>query len=99
MYIRTEFFPNSEVLLMMNLTYRLERSMMSRGIIQLKPSTKKHVHRNLETEFGESLHFVSDEKGKLLVYPRSLSLDDLARQAHNMTKNLQETRAANSGAV
>ncbi|KAG0728084.1 hypothetical protein GWK47_033224 [Chionoecetes opilio] len=81
---------------MINLTSRLERSMMSRGIIQLKPATKKHVRRKIETEFGESLRFVPDEKGKLLIYPRSLSMDDLARQAHKMTKDLQEARAANS---
>ncbi|KAG0716309.1 hypothetical protein GWK47_009996 [Chionoecetes opilio] len=96
LYIRTELFPNPEVLPMINLTSRLERSMMSRGIIQLKPATKKHVRRKIETEFGESLRFVPDEKGKLLIYPRSLSMDDLARQAHKMTKDLQEARAANS---
>ncbi|KAG0715097.1 hypothetical protein GWK47_012734 [Chionoecetes opilio] len=62
LYIRTELFPNPEVLPMINLTSRLERSMMSRGIIQLKPATKKHVRRKIETEFGESLRFVPDEK-------------------------------------
>ena len=70
LYIRTKFFLNPEVLSMTNLISRLERSMMSKGTIKLKPTTKKHVNRKLETEFGESLQFISDEKGKLLVYPR-----------------------------
>ena len=84
---------------MTNLTSRLQRFMMSHGIIKLKPSTKKHVCRKLETEFRESLQFVSDEKGKLLVYPRILSTNNLAQQAHTMAKDLQEVRAANSGDV
>jgi hypothetical protein len=37
-------------------------------------STKKHVRQNLEKDIGESMHFVSDEKGNLLVYPSSLSM-------------------------
>lgn len=99
LYIRTEFFSKPEVLPMINLTSRLERSMMSHGIIKLKPSTKKHVRRKLEAEFGESLRFVSDEKGKVIVYPCSLSMDDLALQTHKLTKDLRESRAANSGDV
>lgn len=99
LYIRNELLPNPVVLPMTDLTARLERSMHSHGISQIRPSTKKHVRRKLETEMGGSLCFVSDEKGKLLIYPDSLSLDDLAKQVHSLKKDLQEARAANSGDV
>ncbi|KAK3885065.1 hypothetical protein Pcinc_010719 [Petrolisthes cinctipes] len=46
----------------------------------VKDSTKKHVRRNLETEIGESLQFVHDAKGKVLVYPDNLSRDELVKQ-------------------
>ena len=59
--------------------------MKSHGITQLKPTTKKHVRRKLENELEGSLHVVSNEKGKLLLYPDSLSMDDLAKQVHSMT--------------
>lgn len=59
LYIRNELLPEPEILLMTDLTSRLERSMNSLGITQIKPSTKKHVRRKLENELSRSLHFVS----------------------------------------
>ena len=54
---------------------------------------------SLKLSLGNHCSLSQIKKGKLLVYPRSLSMDDLARQAHTMAKDLQEVRAANSGDV
>ena len=62
LYMRNDFLANKEVLYLTDLTSRLEKSMKSHGIAQLKLTTKKHVRRKLENELGGSLHFVSDEK-------------------------------------
>lgn len=47
------------------------------SINDVRPHTKNHIHRKLEIGFKESLHFVSDDKGKLLVYPYNPSLDQV----------------------
>ena len=70
-YIRTEMIPNLEVVPMTFLLSHLEATMRSLGIDSLLPSTKKHLRRRLETEFGESLHIITKTNGKLLVFPDS----------------------------
>ena len=92
LYIRNELLSNPEVMAMTDLTSRLEKSMNSFGIIQINHSAKKHVRRKLESEFGGSLHFISNDKGKLLLYPDSRSMDDLAIQAYSMKQELQEAK-------
>lgn len=99
LYIRNELLPNPEVLALTDLTSRLERSMNLLGFTQIKPSTKKHVCHKLESELEGSLHFVPNDKGKLLLYPDSLSVDNLAKQAHRMKQDLQDTMTVISGDV
>uniref|UniRef100_UPI00358E7DDF uncharacterized protein n=1 Tax=Myxine glutinosa TaxID=7769 RepID=UPI00358E7DDF len=70
--------------------------MNSHGITKIKPSTKKHVRRKLESELEGSLHFVSNEKGRVLLYPDSLSMDDLVKEAHNMKQDLREAQSIKS---
>ena len=45
--------------------------MLSGGIELLRDSTRKHIHRTLKYELGDSVH---DNKGKL---PNSVSLQDV----------------------
>ncbi|XP_050710239.1 uncharacterized protein LOC126995010, partial [Eriocheir sinensis] len=97
LYIRNELFPSPEVLPMTDLASRFERSMIGRGISEIKPSTKKHLRRKLEREMGESLHFVPLETGKVLVYPDTMSRDRLVKQVYNMKKGLEDARVLNSG--
>ncbi|KAK3713975.1 hypothetical protein QZH41_005644 [Actinostola sp. cb2023] len=49
---------------------------------EVKESTRKHVRRRLEAEFGEGLHFVAVEEGKrkMLVIPDNLTVVQLARE-------------------
>ena len=99
MYIRNNFLANQEIVPMTYFTSRLENSMISLGINQIRLSTKKHVRRKLEREFDKSLHFISDEKGRVLIYPDSLSMENLVKQVYTMGKDLQDARDANSGDV
>lgn len=98
-YIRNELFPNPEVIPMTNLASRLQSSMKSLGVSQIKDSTKKHLRRRMETELGGSIHICSDENGKLLLYPDSLSMTELAKTVFSLKNELQHTRSLNSDDV
>lgn len=74
-YVRDTLFAEPAVVRMTELTGMLVSYLQTCGINDVKPHTKKHIRRKLECEFKESLHFVSDDKGKVLVYPDNLSLD------------------------
>ena len=88
-YIRHELIPNPKVLPMTDLTSRLQSYMTAYGIDQVRESTKKHLRRKLESELGGCLHVISNEKGKLLIYPDSLAINDLVRETHSLRKELE----------
>jgi hypothetical protein len=73
-----------EVLLMSELLERFGKMMALRGVSQLTNSTKKNFRRFLESSFGEQLQVIADDKGRLLVVPRSLGVQDLAAMIHNL---------------
>ena len=52
-------------------------------------STRKHLRRKLETEFGETLNIISDEKGKLIVIPDNLKACDLAKEMLELKQQLE----------
>ena len=58
------------------------------GLDEVKPSTKKHIHRKIKGEFGESIHVIPDEKGKLLVYPDNLSTSQLVKENQRLKEEL-----------
>ena len=76
-YVRDTLFPEPTVLRMTELTVKLVSYLQTYGINDVKTHTKKHLRWKLECEFKESLHFVHDDKGKLLVYPDNLSFDQV----------------------
>ena len=51
--------------------------MLSGGIELLRDSTRKHIHRTLKYELGGSVQIFPDNKGKLLMVPDSVSLQDV----------------------
>ena len=93
LYIRNELFPNPEVLSMTNLSSRLQSSMQSLGVSLIKDSTKTHFRRRMETELGGSIHIIPDANGKLLLYPDSLSMTELAKTAFSLKNELQHARS------
>lgn len=99
LYIRNELIPKPEILCMTDLTSRLVSSMNSFGIKDVTDSTKKHLRRKLETEFSDSIHIISDDKGKLLLYPDSLSMCELVKTTTVLKKELEHARSVNTGDV
>jgi len=98
-YIRNELFPNPEVLPLRDLTSKLVTCMNSCGISQVKDSTKKHLRRKLEAEFAGALHIFPDSKGKVLLYPDSLSMSELAKVTYALKVELHNVTFANTGDV
>ncbi|KAK5921266.1 hypothetical protein CgunFtcFv8_024983 [Champsocephalus gunnari] len=78
-FIREELFLNPAVVPLIDFTARLVSRMNGLGITKVKSSTKKHMRRLLESEFGEALHIIQNDKGKVLLYPDNLSLSKLAK--------------------
>ena len=77
---------------MTDLTVKLVSYIQTCGINDVKPHTKKHLRRKLECEFKESLHFVHDDKGKLLVYPDNLSFDQVVVAMVKAEEQLREIK-------
>lgn len=59
----------------------------------------KHIRGKLESEFTGSLHFIANEKGKVLVYPDSLSLGLLVTQFHQVEQDVSAERASTDSSV
>ena len=94
-YIRNDLFSNSEVILVTELTSRLVLSMDYLGFSQVKDSTKKHLRRKLGTELAGSIHILSDDKGRLLLYCLTMSV--LAKATYSLKMELQHARAMKAG--
>ena len=80
LYIRSELIPKALIANMTELTAKLIMLMKSFGINEVKESVKKHIRRKLENEFGDTLHFIQNDKGKLIVYPDNISKHDLVKE-------------------
>jgi len=52
--------------------------MLRSGIKELNDSTRKHIRRYLESELGNSMQFLPDDKGKLLGVHGNVTLSDVA---------------------
>ena len=57
--------------------------MLESGVIEIKPSTITHL-RKLSVEFGDSLHLIQNESNKVIVYPDSLTRDQLVLSNHRL---------------
>ncbi|KAG0718431.1 hypothetical protein GWK47_052437 [Chionoecetes opilio] len=88
-YIRMELFGTPKVLMMTDVTSRLVPSMKSFGVDQVPNSTKKHLRQRIEKEFGGFLYNIQDHNGKLLIYPDSLTVQELVRENKSLKKQLK----------
>lgn len=92
LYMRDTLFAEPTVLRMTEVNGKLVSQLQAFGINDVRPHTKKHTRRKLECEFKESLHFVSGDKGKLLVYPDNLCLDQVEVAMMKAEEQLQEVK-------
>lgn len=91
-YIREEVLTSPDVITLSNLTSRLTLTMKYKGATDIKPSTRTHIRRKLEREFGSSIHIFPDDKGKLLLVPDNLSVFELAKMYHATKQELERWR-------
>ncbi len=88
--------PFSDIVPLTTLTTKLVTIMESKGVLDIKDSTKKHVRRRLENEFGDSLLLFPDSKGKILVMPSGVNLTDLARSYYEVMQEVNRCRLQTS---
>ncbi|XP_078353848.1 uncharacterized protein LOC144638526 [Oculina patagonica] len=94
--IREELFSNPRVLPMVDLTGQLVLYMKAHGVEDVQASTKKHIRRKLEGEFGESLLIFPDDNGKLLIIPDNLKITTLAAEQMRMKGELKSMKEGKS---
>ena len=95
-YIRNDIISEHEVVTLNSLTKKLEEIMLSKGLSTMKDSTRTDIRRKLETEFGNSLHIISNEKRKLLVLPDNVSRYEFAERYYEAKQELQKWREQSS---
>lgn len=92
-FIRSSIIPNKQIVTLVTLTDKLQSIMISKGIAELKDSTRKHVKRNLLKHLGSSLKIYSDNTGKLLVVPNSVTLETVVKENHSLKDELKRWRS------
>ncbi|KAK3747382.1 hypothetical protein QZH41_002637 [Actinostola sp. cb2023] len=92
-FIRTDVLDLQVVITMIELTKTLESFLQTRGVEKLGESTKKHIRRKLESEFGSTLEIFPDEKGKLLVMPANLNAKETVKKLINVEKELKSVKS------
>ena len=90
-HVRNTLFSAPEVIKLTSLTEMLVNLMSMLGYIddEVLPQTKKQIRRRLESEFGESLHFVKTAEGKVLIYPDNLTMESLAKENNELKNQLE----------
>ena len=89
-YIRTDIVPSKKIVPVTSLTMKLESFMLSGVIELLRDSTRKHIHRTLKYELGDSVQIFADNKGKLLMV---LSLQDVVLENQGLRRELEIWKA------
>lgn len=94
-HVRDTLFTDPQVCRLTHLTDNLVQFMKACGYDAVKQQTKNHIRRKLEAEFGDSLHFISAAKGRVLVYPDNLSLAQALRENVILKDKIQELESTN----
>ena len=90
-FIKNYLFTNPDVVPLTELSTKLVTKMHELGVTKVNDSTKKNLRRTLNTEFKETLKFLNNVNGRVLVYPSSLDIDETVLK-YNSAR--QELRAA-----
>ena len=81
-------FGNKSIVELSKLNEMLKAFMLDSRIEETKPSTSKHLRRNLENEFKDTLHIIQTESNKVIVYPDNLTRDELALICFKLEKEV-----------
>ena len=77
---------------MVDLTKKLESFIQSRDKERIFESTKKHIRRKIEAEFGSTLEIFPDDNEKLLVMPGNLSRKETVKSKIALEKELEKMK-------
>ena len=87
-FVRDSIFEKPHVVRLTDLTQRLVDWLVKEEVDEVKLSTKKHILRKLNAEFGDSLHVVHETNGRVLLYPDNLTMDDLVMENQSLKDEL-----------
>ena len=88
-FIRNDLFTNPDVVPLTELSTKLVTKMHELGVIKVNDSTKKNLRRTLNTEFKETLKFLNNVNGRVLVYPSSLDIDETVLKYNSVRQELR----------
>lgn len=89
-HIRHNLFPNPHIVELTHLTKLLVNKLQQCGVQDIKTGTKTHIKRKLEAEFANSLEFVTDVNGRVLVMPSNLTREIMAVELMRLTKDAKQ---------
>jgi hypothetical protein len=92
-YIRGDLFLHPRIIPLTYLTSKLESHLVDMGV-KITESTKNHLRRNLEAEFGDNLHFFNFKRN-VYIRPSSLSADTIASDYLAMKNKCDDLTDAN----
>lgn len=88
-YIRSTIIPECCVVKQSDLLDKIIQFMRTNDTVtEIKHSTKTHISRNLAKEFGTTIQTVSDDDGKVLIYPDSLTREMLVKENMALRKRI-----------
>ena len=62
--------------------------MFESGVDKIKPSTFTHLRRKLTVELGNSLHMILNESNKVIVFPDSLTFEQLVLSNYKLIREV-----------
>lgn len=95
-YIRNDLFKNNDIIELSKLSEMLRGWILESGVKEVKLSTTKHIRRKLNDEFGNSLLTIQTESNRVLVYPDSLTREELVLSNYRLQKEVNILKAAHS---
>jgi hypothetical protein len=87
-YIRGDLLSNPRIIPLTDLTSKLASFLNDNGV-EIRDSTKNHLRRILELEFGDSLHYFTNNR-RVYLRPHSLSTDSIACDYLDLKSRLAE---------
>ncbi|CAH3172715.1 unnamed protein product [Porites evermanni] len=94
-FIRSDVIENYKNVRLLEMTQLLVEYLMSLGAKECKPSTKKHIKRNIEAEFNELIKFENLlNSNRVFLIPANLTPVQIARNVLNILMAEEETKVS-----
>ena len=95
-YIRSDVLANEKIVRLTEMTELLASYLTSLGVEEIKLSTKKHIRRNLQTEFGDVLFENLLETTSVFIVPANLSPLQVAKDITTLLLEKQDNASQSS---